>query len=181
MNWTKKDKNLFTIINQSGDYHLEKQIQDASNMYFTLTKIPDFYSIFGYYNINNNTFYWENKINEYAYSIIKSKYMKLFGSDSTIKKLCRPSVRFDNEFMNVIPYLMEALNNKLNVVRVKCCNGYIYALTNVEGITKTFNSDIFEDALVYYRKEDEIDRSKLRNSKIKKGKKCVFECKEKLV
>jgi hypothetical protein len=179
MNWTEKDKHLFKIVNQSGKYHLENQIQEASQKYFTLKTIPDFYSIFGYYDMDSKTFYWENKMNEHSYNITKQKYMNIFGSDSTLKKLFRPTVIFSTKYMNVIPYLMEALNENLNVVRVKSFNGYIYALTKVEGINKMFNSDIFEEALIHYRNEKEVN--KVRNQTQKKKNRDVSECKEKLV
>jgi uncharacterized protein YqhQ len=181
MNWTEKDKHLFTIVNQSGKYHLENQIRQASNKYFTLKKIPDFYSIFGYYDMDSKTFHWENKMNEHSYSITKQKYINIFGSDSTLKKLFRPTVRFSTKYMNIIPYLMEALNENLNVVRVKSFNGYIYALTNVEGIHKTFNLDIFEEALIHYRNEKEVGKVRVRNYTRKKKNQDVSECKEKLV
>jgi hypothetical protein len=181
MNWTEKDKQLFKVVNQSGKYHLENQIQEASDKYFTLKNIPDFYSIFGYYDMDNKTFYWENKMNEHSYNITKDKYMNIFGSDCTLKKLFRPTVRFTTKYMNVIPYLMEALNENLNVVRVKSFNGYIYALTKVEGTNKTFNSNIFEGALDYYRNQKEADKVRVRNHTMKKNKLDVLECKEKLL
>jgi hypothetical protein len=83
--------------------------------------------------------------------------------------------------MNIIPYLMEALNENLNVIRVKSFNGYIYALTKVEGINKTFNSNIFEEALVYYRNKKDVNKVRIRNQTQKKKNQDVSECKEKLV
>jgi hypothetical protein len=131
--------------------------------------------------MDSKTFHWENKMNEHSYNITKQKYMNIFGSDSTLKKLFRPTVTFSTKYMNVIPYLMEALNENLNVVRVKSFNGYIYALTKVEGINKTFNSDIFEEALIHYRNEKEGNKIKVRNQTQKKKNRDVSECKEKLV
>jgi hypothetical protein len=181
MNWTEKDKHLFKIVNQFGKYHLENQIQEASNKYFTLKKIPDFYSVFGCYDMDSKTFHWENKMNEHSYSITKNKYMDIFGSDYTLKNLFKPTVRINVKYMNVIPYLMEALNENLNVVRVKSFNGYIYALTKVEGINKTFNLNVFEEALIPYRNEKGIVKVRIRNYTAKKKNQDVFECKEKLV
>jgi hypothetical protein len=177
MNWTKKDKHLFTVVNQSGKYHLERQIQEASDKYFTLKTIPSYYVIFGYYNINNDTFYWKNNMNNISYNITKKYHMDVFGSNYTIKKLFRQEVSFDREYMNIIPYLMEALNEDLNVIRIKVDNCYIYALTKVDGIYKGFNYSIFEEALVYYRNEDK-DTKKMNY--IVKKERDVFECKENL-
>jgi len=180
MNWTKKDKCLFSIVNQSGNYHLEKQIQEASDKYFTLKTTPNYFTIFGYYNLDTNTFYWENKMNKESYDITKKYYMDLFGSKCTIKKLFKQEVKFDTEYMNIIPYLMEALNEKLNVIRITNNNNYIYALTKVEDIKKTFSYSIFEELLLYhYKNDEEITDRKKRNFTIKKERD-VFECKEEL-
>ena len=180
MEWTKKDKHLFTIVNQSGKYHLERQIQDASEKYFTLTKSPSFHIIFGFYNTETDTFCWENKMNELSYNTVKKEHIDVFGSMYTLKKLFKPIVKFDKEYANIIPYLMEALNEDYNVVRVKSHNCYFYALTKVEGIHRSFNYTIFEEALIYYRNEEETHNRK-RNYTVKKREGDEFECKEKLV
>jgi hypothetical protein len=57
MNWNDKDKCLFSIINQSGKYYLEKQIEDGSNIYFTLKNIPNYVIIIGYYNLEKMYLY----------------------------------------------------------------------------------------------------------------------------
>ena len=60
--------------------------------------------------------------------------------------------------MNVIPYLMEALNAKFSVVRFKSPTNYIYALTIIEGLEETFNYEEFDSAMMLYRKHDELDK-----------------------
>ena len=168
MEWTNRDKHLFTIVNQSGNYHLERQIANASEIYFTLKQQPSYYCIFGYYNLNTNTFHWENKMNEQSYKLVKREHMDVFGSEYTIKKLFKAVVQFNSEYMNIIPYLMEALNEDFNVIRVKSSIGYIYALTKVEGTHRTFNYSIFEEALWNYRSEVEGLQIKKRNQTVKK-------------
>jgi hypothetical protein len=71
--------------------------------------------------------------------------------------------------MNVIPYLMEALNAKFSVVRFKSPTNYIYALTVIDGLKETFNYEEFDSAMMLYRKHDELDRLyKLKQEKYKK-------------
>lgn len=178
MNWSEKDKKLFKIVNNFGKNHLEKQIEEASQKYFTLKITPPFYTIFGYYNNTNNVFCWENKMNELSYNTFKKHHINLFYSDSTIKNLFKPIVKFDSEYSYIIPYLMEAFNKNFNIVRIKSCNCYIYALTKVEGITKTFNYELFEEALINYKNKE---YNKRKPNITKCGLKNVIECKEKLV
>lgn len=184
MNWNDKDKCLFSIINQSGKYHLEKQIEDGSNIYFTLKNIPKYFIIFGYYNLEKNVFIWQNNMNNNFQEIVKREYINIFGSYSTLKKIFQNEVFFDKEYMNIIPYLMEALNQDYNVICIKSNNTYIYALTIIEKIRKTFNLGIFEEVLFYHYK----NWNKNQRNKIKKQyrytqkviKNDVFECKETL-
>jgi hypothetical protein len=70
--------------------------------------------------------------------------------------------------MNVIPYLMEALNAKFSVVRFKSPTNYIYALTIIDGIEETFKYEEFDSAMMFYRKHDELD--KLYKERRKKAK-----------
>ena len=136
--WTEKDKILFTIVNKFGKEHLEKQIKESSNKFRTLKKRPDFFTIFGYYNIHKNVFVWQNDMNNDVLNFIKNGYMGLFGSDSTLKKLFQHVVPFNKDDMNVIPYLMEILHAKFSVVRFKSPTNYIYALTVIDEIKETF-------------------------------------------
>jgi hypothetical protein len=190
MNFTDRDKNFFTIVNQSGKYHLEKQIQNASDIYFTLRVQPKYFIIFGYYNLDKNVFIWKNKMNVISEKIVKNDHFDIFGTNYTLKKLFENEVIFDREYMNIIPYLMEALNENFNVIRIKGTTDYVYALTFVEEVKKTFNLTIFEEALFFYRNWSEENNNKNdKNNKndIKKNyryinkNKCEFECKEKLV
>ena len=169
MTWSKKDKILFTIVNKFGKEHLEKQIKDASQKFSTLKKRPEFFTIFGYYNIDKNVFVWQNNMNKHILNFIKNGYMGLFGTDYTLKKLFQPTVAFNKEDMNVIPYLMEILHDQFTVVRFKSQTNYIYALTIVDGIKETFKYEDFDAAMFLYRKYDELDRGyKSKQEKYKK-------------
>jgi hypothetical protein len=187
MVWNDRDINLFTIVNQSGKYHLEAQIRQASDTFFTLKEQPKFFMIFGFYNLAKNVFVWLNDMNTISYDIVKKEHIDIFKTKTTLKKLFQKEVEFEKEYMYVIPYLMEALNKltNYNVVRFKSDNNYIYALTSIEGIQKTFNLTIFEEALYYYRNyneinklEKEIRRGKSRSRDVNNS---VVECKENLV
>ena len=158
MSWTKKDKVLFTTINIFGKKHLERQINESSKKFATLKKIPEFFTIFGNYNLQKNEFVWLNDMNKASYKFVKDGYMPLFESKTTVKKLFQPVVRFSKEDMNVIPYLMEALNAKFSVVRFKSPTNYIYALTIIGGLEETFKYEEFDSAMYFYRKHDELDR-----------------------
>ena len=95
--------------------------------------------------------------------------MGLFGSDYTLKKLFQPTVAFNKEDMNVIPYLMEILHAQFTVVRFKSPTNYIYALTVIDGIKETFKYEDFDAAMFLYRKYDELDRGyKSKQEKYKK-------------
>jgi hypothetical protein len=87
MTWSKKDKILFTIVNKFGKEHLERQIKEASQKFSTLKKRPDFFTIFGNYNIQKNEFVWLNGINKISYNFVINGYMPLFESKTTLKKL----------------------------------------------------------------------------------------------
>ena len=156
--WTEKDKVLFKTINIFGKKHLEKQINESSKKFATLKKHPEFFTIFGNYNLQKNEFVWLNNMNKISYNFVKGGYMPLFESKTTLKKLFQPVVRFSKEDMNVIPYLMEALNAKFSVVRFKSPTNYIYALTIIDGIEETFKYEEFDSAMMFYRKHDELDR-----------------------
>jgi hypothetical protein len=157
MTWSEKDKVLFSIVNIFGKEHLEEQIEDASEKFSQLKTRPPFFSIFGYYNLDKNVFVWQNGINEVSYDFVKNNYMTLFKSDETIKKLFQPVVHFDKKDMNVIPYLMEALNAQFNVVRFKSRTDYIYALTIIDGVKETFKYEDFDTAMFTYRFLEEPD------------------------
>lgn len=151
MTWSEKDETLFSIVNIAGKEHLEAQIEDASEKFLKLKKRPDFFVIFGYYNLAKDMFVWQNEMNTISYDFVQKNYMRLFGSDETLKKLFRPTVKFEKKNMNVIPYLMEALNANFNVVRFKSSTDYIYALTKVEGVKETFSYEEFDVSMLLYR------------------------------
>lgn len=157
--WTEKDKVLFMTINMFGKKHLEKQINESSKKFATLKKRPEFFTIFGYYNLDKNVFVWQNDMNKAVLNFIKNGYMSLFKSDSTLKKIFQPTVQFNKKDMNVIPYLMEALHAKFSVVRFKGPTNYVYALTIVDGIKETFKYEDFDAAMMLYRKYDELDKA----------------------
>lgn len=169
MSWTKKDKVLFTTINIFGKKHLERQITESSKKFATLKKRPEFFTIFGNYNLQKNEFVWLNNMNNISYNFVINGYMPLFESDSTLKKLFKPVVRFNKEDMNVIPYLMEILNAKFSVVRFKASTNYVYALTVIDGLKETFKYEEFDSAMYFYRKHDELDR--IYKERLRKGKK----------
>jgi len=170
--WTEKDKTLFRTVNIFGKKHLERQINESSKKFATLKKRPEFFTIFGNYNLQKNEFIWLNGMNKISYNFVKGGYMPLFESKVTLKKLFQPVVRLDKEDMNVIPYLMEALNAKFSVIRFKSPTNYIYALTVIDGIEETFNYQEFDSAMMFYRKHDELDRLyKERRKKAKSTRK----------
>lgn len=158
MPWTKKDKVLFTTIKIFGKKHLEKQITESSKKFATLKKRPELFTYFGKYNLQKNEFVWLNNMNNISYNFVINGYMPLFESKVTLKKLFQPVVRFNEEDMNVIPYLMEALNAKFSVVRFKTSTNYVYALTVIEGLKETFKYEEFDSAMMFYRKHDELDK-----------------------
>lgn len=151
MNWSEKDKILFSIVNTFGKEHLESQIEEASEKFIKLKERPNFFVIFGYYNLNKDIFVWQNEMNTISYNMVKRNYISLFKTDETIKKLFQSIIHFDKDDMNIIPYLMEALNAKFNVVRFKGPTDYIYALTAVDSVKETFNYEEFDASMFIYR------------------------------
>ena len=166
--WTEKDKTLFTIVNNFGEKDLEIQIEQASDKFSQLKQRPDFFTIFGFYDLTKDEFVWQNKMNILSYDFSK-KYLPIFDSDETLKKLFEPIVKFDKKDMNVIPYLMEALNAEYSVVCFKSHTAYMYALVKLDDIKETFNFDEFDAALFFYRYYENIDKK--YKSKQKKQKK----------
>ena len=169
--WTEKDKTLFTIVNNFGEKDLEIQIEQASDKFSQLKQRPDFFTIFGFYDLTKDEFVWQNKMNILSYDFSK-KYLPIFDSDETLKKLFEPIVKFDKKDMNVIPYLMEALNAEYSIVRFKSHIAYIYALVKLDDIKETFNFDEFDAALFFYRYYENINKKyKSKQNKQKKQKK----------
>ena len=156
MRWSEKDEILFSIVNIAGKEHLESQIENASEKFLQLKKRPEFFIVFGYYNLNKDIFVWQNEMNKISYDFVKKDYMPLFKSDETLKKIFQPVVKFDKKDMNVIPYLMEALNAKFNVVRFKSQTDYIYALTIIDSVNETFNYKEFDSQMFLYRFQNKI-------------------------
>lgn len=170
MTWSKKDEVLFSTVNIFGKEHLEAQIEDASEKFTRLKKRPEFFVVFGYYDLNKDIFVWQNDMNNISYDFVKKSYMALFKSNETIKKLFQPLVKFDKKDMNVIPYLMEALNAQFSVIRFKGPSTYIYALTKVESVKETFKYEDFDGAMFIYRYFNEIDKKYSNKHKKKKNK-----------
>jgi hypothetical protein len=176
MTWSEKDEILFSTVNIFGKEHLEAQIEDASEKFTKLKRRPEFFAIFGYYNLDKNIFVWQNEMNNISYDFVKKGYMSLFKSDETIKKLFQPVVKFDRKDMNVIPYLMEALNAQFSVLRFKSPTTYIYALTKIEGIKETFNYEEFDSAMFIYRYFNKLNKKaatkhkKSKNNKTRRSK-----------
>lgn len=171
MSWSEKDRVLFNIVNQFGEKYLEKQIENASSKFLTLKQRPNFFIIFGYYNLDKNLFVWQNEMNKISYDFVKKGYMTLFKTDKTIKKLFKPFVDFDEKDMNIIPYLMEALNAQFSVIRFKGPNDYIYALTSMDNIKETFKYKEFNDAMFLYRYFNTVsegDKSKYKKRRNKR-------------
>jgi hypothetical protein len=169
MTWSEKDEILFSIVNIAGKEHLEQQIENASNKFLQLKKRPEFFVIFGYYNLNKDNFVWQNEMNKISYNFVKKDYMSLFNSDETIKKLFKPIVHFNRKDMNVIPYLMEALNAKFSVVRFKSQTDYIYALTIVDN-NETFNYEDFDAQMFLYRFHNQLIKTPKKKHKKHKNK-----------
>jgi hypothetical protein len=107
-------------------------------------------------------------MNKISYNFVKNGYMPLFNSDETIKKLFQPTIKFDRKDMNVIPYLMEALNAKFSVIRFKSPTAYIYALTIIDDVKETFKYDDFDAAMFIYRYFNKTDRKSSKNPKNKR-------------
>lgn len=170
MTWSERDKILFSTVNIFGKEHLEAQIEEASDKFLHLKKRPEFFIIFGYYNLNKDIFVWQNEMNKISYNFVKKDYLPLFKTEETIKKLFQPIVKFDKKDMNVIPYLMEALNAKFNVVRFKSSTDYIYALTFIEGVQETFKYEDFDAAMFTYRFYDDLNKAYKKKHKKSKNK-----------
>jgi hypothetical protein len=168
MTWSERDKILFSTVNIFGKEHLEAQIEEASEKFLQLKKRPELFVIFGYYNLNKDIFVWQNQMNKISYEFVKKDYLPLFKTEETIKKLFQPIVKFDKKDMNIIPYLMEALNAKFDVIRFKSKTDYIYALTVVDEVKETFNYEEFDAAMLIYRMYNEINNK--NKSKHKKHK-----------
>jgi hypothetical protein len=159
MTWSERDNILFSTVNIFGKDHLEAQIENASKKFLQLKQRPNFFVIFGYYNLIQNIFVWQNDMNIISYDFIKNNYMPLFNTDKTIKKLFKSTVKFDEKDKNVIPYLMEALNNKFNVIRFKSQTDYIYALTIIDDVKETFKYEDFDAAMFIYRNYGILDKT----------------------
>jgi hypothetical protein len=157
MSWTEKDKLLFSIVNKFGKKHLDSQIEAASKAYTQLKRKPDFFEIFGYYDLTKNVFVWQNNMNKMV-SDFSKQYLSVFGSDDTLNKLFRPIVKFDKQDMNVIPYLMDILHGAFNVIRFKSQNAYVYALVKLDNIKETFDFKEFNGALFIYRQHSTINK-----------------------
>lgn len=170
MSWSEKDKVLFNIVNQFGQKYLEKQIENASSKFLTLKQRPKFFIIFGYYNLYKNIFVWQNEMNKISYDFVKKGYMSLFKTDKTIKKLFTQEVKFEEKDMNIIPYLMEALNAQFSVIRFKGPSDYIYALASIDDIKETFKYEEFNDAMFLYRYFNTLDRVPKSKHKKRKNK-----------
>jgi hypothetical protein len=167
MSWTEKDKVLFSIVNSFGKKHLDRQIYEASKAYTQLKTKPEFFEIFGYYDLSKNIFVWQNNMNIQVSNFSK-QYLPVFGSDETLKKLFRPVVKFDEKDMNVIPYLMDMLHGAFNVIRFKSKNAYVYALVRLNNIKETFKFDEFNAALFIYREHGKINKKYSRNNSKRK-------------
>lgn len=170
MTWSERDEILFSTVNIFGKEHLEAQIEEASEKFLTLKKRPNFFTIFGYYNLNKDIFVWQNDMNTISYDMVKGNYMSLLKTDETLKKLFQPIVHFEKKDMNVIPYLMEALNARFSVVRFKGPNDYIYALTQVEGVDETFKYEDLDAALFTYRMHNQLDKVLKKKHKKQKNR-----------
>ena len=72
--------------------------------------------------------------------------------------------------MNVIPYLMEALNAQFSVVRFKSPSNYIYALTSINDIEESFKYEEFNDAMFLYRYFNTLDKNLKSKHKKRKNK-----------
>lgn len=168
MTWTERDEILFSILNIFGKEHFEKEINKTTKQFLLTKKKPEFVAVFGIYNPKNNTFYWQNDINTITYDLIKNNYMSVFGDISTVKKLCKPSVKLDNKYLhaNTIPYLMDVVNAKFRVVRYIQNGHIVYTLISVENHVSTFKFDNFDTNMLYYR-----EYNKLMNKKTRKHRK----------
>lgn len=185
MNWTEKDKLLFSIIHTFFRDQIGAQIQTSSERFTSLKERPSFFTIFGYSDLGKNEFIWINNMNTISCSHSK-KYVSIFGSDETLKKLFEPRINFDTKYMNVIPYLMDLLNSNLSVIQFKSHNIIVYALVNLDVEKDTLNYEIFESSMFVYREynsQDTYTTVKKISYTVKKDhkNKSMYECKEKLV
>jgi len=153
----KKDKILFRILNQFGKSDLEAQIQHSSQVFSTLKQPPETFTIFGYYDLNHKTFNWLNGMNEIMQRFISEGYQSVFGSDKSWKKLFQSSVRLQSNDKNVIPYLMEIINAKYNVIRFITSQYEIYALVSLPNTKETFSFEEFNSAMFLYRFDKKME------------------------
>ena len=152
MSWTEHDNVLFSIINTFGKESVEKQIVDNSNKLMALSKTPKLFVVFGIYDLKKSTFTWNNDANNLTLNQIATNYAPVFGSLTTVKKLCKPQVHLSKHNMNVIPYLVSILNKNLKVVRQTQPDKHIYALVSLTNSAKdTINFNKFDAAMWYYR------------------------------
>jgi len=166
MSWTKKDYILFKIVNDFGKEFLETQIQRNSEIFFKLKHQPDLFLIIGYTDLIKNTFNWKNDMNYVSYDFVKNMYKELFTSDELLYKLFTPVVKLDSQNINIIPYLLEALNPQLNVIQYKSKNHCIFILTKLENVEKMFNMDKFRTALSVYNNYNTYYTDSIYNSHI---------------
>jgi hypothetical protein len=157
MNWSKKDRVLFRILQEFGESDLEAQIQ-ASTRAFLVRKIPPSSVVpFGYYDKTHHEFVWLHGMNRQMERFIAEGYQSLFGEDRSWKKLFHATVPLSPMYQNVIPYLMEIVNARYRVVRLIHKGQEVYALVPLR-IKQTFSFDDFSQAMFLYRMDDAMEK-----------------------
>lgn len=159
MVWTTRDEILFSILNRFGKEHFEKQIERNTHAFLRLKHDPEWFVVFGIYDRDNHAFEWKNDVNAITYNQVIDHYMSIFGTDVTIKKLCKSRVVLESKYQNVIPYLVEFLNTRFKVVRQVHANKIIYALVTLDKDTE-FNIDEFDAAMFYYRQYKKLKKTR---------------------
>ena len=108
---------------------------------------------FGYQDKTKQKFKWLDNIKEmFLQHMEKYDIKKIFGTDSTIKKLFESEFEISNDFHYVLPYLIAIFNPSFNLVRFQSGDIYYYALVELN-IDVDFIFDDFICELVPYKKK----------------------------
>ena len=99
-----------------------------------------------------------NDMNRRMIRFIEEGYQPLFGSDTSWKKLFRPTVSLPSSYQNVIPYLMEILNARYRVVRLEDKGFPVYGLVSLDRVKQTVSFNDFQSAMFLYRMDDAMEK-----------------------
>ena len=162
--WTNKDKVFFQILKMDSK-PVKQEIERNSRKYHASSTKPDAI-MFGYYSKYTRSFHWLNRMNHVLLDHARASYMDIFGTDETLKKLCKSVVKIEDH--TIIPYLYEILDTTHSVIELDEVNGQIfYGAT--ESVGSHFNFQKFSDHMFVYRMTQKAMVKKAK--KTKKAKK----------